>query len=249
MSEKLAGAGASVLVVDIDQEPIEEFLEEMVGQTVGSIAGHRGDISDEHDIAQVVQHSLDAFGRIDVVVNNAGIGMSTIRAGDRYANPVRFDELEPAAVRRFLEVHVMGPFLLAKAALPHMVAQEFGRIVTVTTSLSTMLAGGQAPYGPAKAASEAFTAAMASDLSGSAVTANVLVPGGAADTRYVPDVPGRPRSSLVNPVVMGPPIVFLASRESSGVNGRRIIAKFWDQSVPAAEALKAASSPIGWRAE
>jgi NAD(P)-dependent dehydrogenase (short-subunit alcohol dehydrogenase family) len=242
MSEALLAAGASVLVVDVDQEPIDAVLAEVTGEA----AGFCGDITDDVEIDKMIARAIDTFGHVDVVVNNAGIGMSTIREGDRYANPIHFFEVDSAAVRRFMEVHVMGPFLLSKAAVPLFKSQGFGRIVTVTTSLSTMLAGGQAPYGPAKAASEAFTAAMAADLDGTFVTANVLIPGGAADTRYVPDVPSRSRDSLVKPAVMGPPIVFLASREADGVNGRRIIAKNWDPNLPVKVALAQASVPIGW---
>jgi 3-oxoacyl-[acyl-carrier protein] reductase len=242
MTEALAAHGASVMVVDIDQEPIFET----VAEVTGNVVGHRGDISDRHDVDGIVDHCLSTFGSIDVVINNAGIGMSVIRAGDRYSNPIRFFELEPEAIQRFFEVHVMGPFHLSTAALPHMRDNGFGRIVTVTTSLSTMIAAHNAPYGTMKAASEALCSSMSKDLEGTPVTANVLIPGGGADTRYVPDVPGRSRDQLIKPVVMGPPVVFLASRASDGINGRRITAKLWDGAKSEAENLAAASAPIGW---
>lgn len=242
MTEALIEAGASVMVIDIDREPIDELTRQ--GQ--GAISGLVGDVSNEEVIESAISACISEFGRVDVVVNNAGIGMSVVREGDRYANPIRFFELDPSSVRRFLEVHVMGPFLLSRAVLPHFRSQGFGRIVTITTSLSTMLAGANAPYGPVKAASEAFTAAMAKDLDGSGITANVLIPGGGADTRLVPQVPGRSRANLVKPVVMGPPMVFLASRASDGVNARRIIAKNWDSSLPVWEAYERASAAIGW---
>jgi NAD(P)-dependent dehydrogenase (short-subunit alcohol dehydrogenase family) len=242
MTEALAGAGASVLVVDIDQEPIVETLTEVTGNLVG----HQADISVATDVDEVVDHAMSTFGSITAIINNAGIGMSAIRSGDRYANPVKFWELDETWIQRFFEVHVMGPFLLTKAALPHMQTQEYGRIITVTTSLSTMLAGTNSPYGTMKAASEAQCAAMSSDLRSSTVTANVLVPGGAADTRYVPDVESRSREDLVQPAVMGPPAVFLCSRAAVGVNARRIIAKNWDTALSDEENYERASSPIGW---
>lgn len=242
MTEALARAGASVLVVDIDEEPISEVISEVPGVVVG----HRADISDETQVEEIVARCVSSFGSIDMVINNAGIGMSAIRPGDRYANPVRFWELDENWMQRFFEVHVMGPFYLSKAALAPMHAQGFGRIVTVTTSLSTMLAGGNSPYGMMKAASEALCSAMAIDLEGSKITANILVPGGASNTRYVPEVEGRSRDDLVQPVVMGAPAVFLASRASDPVNGRRIIAKLWDAALNDAENLAKASEPIGW---
>lgn len=242
MTEALAGAGASVLVVDIDQEPIDEVATEVKGDLVG----HRADISSSTDIDGIVDHCLSAFGSIDVVINNAGIGLSVIRPGDRYANPIRFWELEPEWLERFYAVHVMGPFLLSKAALPHMHARDFGRIITVTTSLSTMISGTNTPYGTVKAASEALCSAMAEDLAGTSVTANVLIPGGASDTRYVPDAAGRSRDNLVKPVVMGPPSVYLASRASNNITARRVIAKLWDTTKSDEENMAVASTPIGW---
>jgi NAD(P)-dependent dehydrogenase (short-subunit alcohol dehydrogenase family) len=74
-----------------------------------------------------------------------------------------------------------------------------GRIVTVTTSLGTMLREGYILYGTSKAAAEAATAVMAADLSGTGVTANVLVPGGMTDTRIVPDAAVADRSRLLRP--------------------------------------------------
>ena len=242
MTEALARAGASVLVVDIDDEPIAETL----SQVTGDLVGHRADISSPGEVDGVVERGIREFGHLNAIINNAGIGMSAIRPGDRYANPVRFWELDEGWMQRFYEVHVMGPFLLTKAALPHLREQEFGRIITVTTSLSTMLAGSNTPYGTVKAASEALCSAMAGDLANTSVTANILVPGGAADTRYVPEVPSRSRSDLVQPVVMGPPAVYLCSRASDGVNARRFIGKLWDPMRGDDENLEAASTPIGW---
>lgn len=242
MTEALAAAGASVLVVDIDNEPIVEVLAEVPGIVVG----HQADISDEGSVAEIVEHCMETFGSIDAVINNAGIGMSAIREGDRYANPVYFWELDPSWLERFFAVHVVGPFLLSKAALPYMRDRGFGRIITVTTSLSTMLSGTNTPYGTVKASSEALCSAMAADLAGSGITANVLIPGGASDTRYVPDVPNRSRENLVKPVVMGPPAVFLASRSSDNVTAKRLIANRWDAGKSDAENLENASRPIGW---
>lgn len=242
MVEALAGAGACVLVVDIDEEPIDDVCR----STIGRVVGHRADISDEGEVALVVEHAQSEFGHIDAIVNNAGIGLSAIRTGDRYANPIRFWELDRHWWDRFFAVHVLGPFHLAKLALGDLRTRPHGRIVTVTTSLSTMLAGTNAPYGPVKAASEALCSAMAHDLDGSTVTANVLVPGGAADTRYVPDVPSRPRASLVPPSVMRAPIVFLCSPDSDGLSAKRVTARQWDPFAPDAQNLERCVAPIGW---
>jgi len=245
MTEALAAAGASVVIVDIDEEPIAEAL----GAVGGNVIGHRADVSNEQEVNGIVEAALTHFGSIDVLINNAGISMSAIREGDRYVNPVYFWELDAEWLQRFFAVHVMGPFMLTMAALPHMRTQEFGRIVNVTTSLSTMLSGTNQPYGMMKAASEALCSSISKDLAGSKVTANILIPGGAADTRFVPDTPTRSRDVLVKPAVMGPPAVFLASHDADEVNGRRLIAKAWDPANSDDENLIAATAPIGWPSE
>ncbi|NNN18962.1 MAG: SDR family oxidoreductase [Acidimicrobiaceae bacterium] len=244
MTLALTGAGANVLVVDIDNAQIGEIYRESGGATKGICA----DVTTERGINEIVQKCLNVFGHIDVIVNNAGISLSTIRPGDRYANPIRFYELTRADVSRFVDLHMIAPFLLSCAAVNHMLEQGWGRIVTVTTGLDTMTRSGQAPYGPSKAGSEAFTAVIARDLEGSGVTANVLIPGGAADTRFIPLLPDRTREHLVSPSVMGPPIVWLSSKESDGITARRFMANRWDPTLPPSEAAERAGAEIAWTA-
>src|SRR5581483_9876936 len=100
---------------------------------------------------------------------------------------------------------------------------------------------GSVPYGPSKAGHEALVATMARQLEGSGVTANVLLPGGAADTNMIP--PGRDRSRLLKPEIMQDPVVWLASEASDGFNGRRIVAQFWDETLPIEQRLQKAAAP------
>ena len=103
------------------------------------------------------------------------------------------------------------------------------------------------PYGGSKAANEAILTALAQELDGSGVTANVLVPGGAADTRLVPRTMAPDRSQLIRPEAMVAPLVWLCSNGSDGVNGQRFIAMRWDVSLPPAEAAKKAGAPAAWQ--
>jgi NAD(P)-dependent dehydrogenase (short-subunit alcohol dehydrogenase family) len=100
-----------------------------------------------------------------------------------------------------------------------MLAQRWGRIINVTTSLDTMWRPLMQPYGGSKAANEAILTALAQELDGSGVTANVLVPGGAADTRLVPRAMAPDRSQLIPPEVMVVPLIWLCSADSDGING------------------------------
>jgi NAD(P)-dependent dehydrogenase (short-subunit alcohol dehydrogenase family) len=128
-----------------------------------------------------------------------------------------------------------------------MLKQRWGRIINVTTSLDTMYRAGMQPYGGSKAANEAHLLALAQELEGTGVTANVLVPGGAADTRMVPAGQQPDRSKLIAPDVMVPPLIWLCSNESDGVTGQRFIGTRWDAALPPAEAAKKAGAPAAWQ--
>ncbi|HET8991395.1 MAG TPA: SDR family NAD(P)-dependent oxidoreductase, partial [Acidimicrobiales bacterium] len=101
-----------------------------------------------------------------------------------------------------------------------------GRVVTVSMNDATMTRRGFVPYGPSGAAVEAFARVMAADLEGTRVTANILLPGGATATGMVPDdIDEATRNQLLDPSVMGPAIVWLASPDADGVHNERIVAR------------------------
>jgi 3-oxoacyl-[acyl-carrier protein] reductase len=137
-----------------------------------------------------------------------------------------------------------GAFQMAALVAPVMIAQGRGRIVNVSTSLSTMLAPGLSAYGPSKAAMEAGAAIWAKELAGTGVTVNVLLPGGPVATDSVP--PDIPRETLLDATIMGPPMRWLASDASAGTTGMRLIARDWDARLAPAEAAAHCSTPAGW---
>jgi NAD(P)-dependent dehydrogenase (short-subunit alcohol dehydrogenase family) len=135
--------------------------------------------------------------------------------------------------------------MMARAVLPHMLAANSGRIVTVTTSLGTMVREGYLLYGASKAAAEAAMAVLSGDLKNTAVTSNVLVPGGVTNTAIVGDNMGD-RARMLQPEIMVPPLLFLVSDEAGRINGRRFVAADWDSTLPAAQAAEKAGAPIAW---
>lgn len=244
MSIALAEAGASVFIVATDGSGIAE-MRELIGKRCN---GEVADVSKESDVVRAVTNCISTFGGIDVVINNAGVGMIEIRR-NWTERPVRFWEVDSADVQRFFSVHTLGSFHVAKHALPYMVEKGWGRVITVTTSLDTMTRGGQSPYGPVKASSEAFASVMAYDLAGTGVTSNVLIPGGATDTQMVPDSIGVQRSTLLRPEIMGPPAVWLASRSSDEVTAKRVVASEWDSALPSEECIGLAVHSIAWSSD
>ncbi len=213
-------------------------------QAHGALHPVGADLSDPAAFDRIVESVLRRFGRIDVLVNNAGIGQSGVRA-DQRRNPIRFWEATPEQWSRFLAVNATAPVMLARAVLPHMLASKAGRIITVTTSLGTMVRAGYLLYGASKAAAEGAMAVLSNDLAGTGVTANVLVPGGVTDTPLVGDDAGD-RSRMLRPEVMVPPLLYLVSDEAAGVNGRRFIGADWDVTLPPSQAAEKAGAPIAW---
>ena len=142
----------------------------------------------------------ERFGRLDILINNAGINTSLLR---REGQPVgKFWEVTPKEFRRIIDVNVVAAFLMTRAALPVMLKQRWGRIINVTTSLDTMWRAGCSPTAARRRRTRRISRAMAQELEGTGVTANVLVPGGAADTRMVSRSTAPDRAKLIAPEVM-----------------------------------------------
>ena len=244
MTAALADAGLGVAAVDVNEAALSGLERDGSGRAA-RILPLAADIRSPSACADVVGRTVKRFGRLDMLVNNAGVGLSSIRE-DYYVDNVMFWEVPDERWDAIIDVNVKGAFLMAKAALPALREGGRGRIVNVTTSMDTMIRRGWTPYGPSKAALEACSAIWAKDLEGTGVTVNVLVPGGPADTGMVPPASAPDRSALVPPGVMKAPISWLASRASDGFTGRRIVAARWDGALPGAEAARAASWPAAW---
>lgn len=244
MALALARDGARVLALDIDGARAAATVAQAKG-SAGEIVAHGCDVRGEAACAGAVETARTKLGGLTGIVNCAGLGMAYLRP-DAFAKPPAYWEADPQRWQDMMDVNVRGPFLLARAAAPHLIAQKWGRIVNVTTSFNTMLRGGTMPYGQSKAALEAASCSWAEDHKDTGVTVNILVPGGAADTRLVPDESPFDRASLIKPDVMMAPIVWLMSEDSDGVTGMRFVGKLWDPKAPSAEAMTASGAPIAW---
>ncbi len=240
----LLGAGYAVAAVDRDAAPLAE-LTTLAGPGAPLLTLAR-DLASPTVCAEAVATARQQLGPIAVLVNNAGIGQGSVRP-DNWQRPIRFWEVSPEDWRRFAAVNVEAIHSMARAAVPDMLAARWGRIINVTTSLGTMLRGGYVPYGPTKAAAEALTGVMAEDLEGSGVTANVLVPGGVTNTTLVPQDAGFDRAAMLQPAIMVPPLLWLASVAADAVNGQRFLAVRWNAALPPAEAATLAGAPVGWK--
>ncbi|HEY0718352.1 MAG TPA: SDR family oxidoreductase [Streptosporangiaceae bacterium] len=217
MASALARAGASVVLTGRDRARAEQ-----VAATLPNSSGLGLDTRDEVAVRAAVGEAASRLGGIDLLVNNAGLGMRTVNP--RFTtDPQGFWTVSPDGFRAVIDTNLTGYFLVAREVTPLMLAAGHGRIVNISMNHATMTRRGFVPYGPSRAGAEALSRIMAADLDGTGVTVNVLLPGGATRTGMIPDgeehTPG-----LLDPEVMGPPIVWLASAAAGGTSNERIVA-------------------------
>ncbi len=186
------------------------------------------DVRDPASVEVAAEALLSRWGGVDMVVNNAGIGMRTVNPRF-FDDPRPFFEVTPAGFTDLIATNLTGYFLVARAFAASFVEQRHGRYVNISMNHETMCRRGFVPYGPSRAGAESLSAIMTEDLRPYGIAVNMLLPGGATDTGMIPDdMHEDVRRSLLPSKVMGPPVVFLASPEAEGVTGERIVAKEFD---------------------
>lgn len=224
MAEALLEAGMDVLIAARASERLQ--------RTVGAwrdrgLRAHETpvDVRDADSVEELAAMTEARFGGLDLLVNNAGIGMRTVDP-TFMSDPRPFYEVPVAGFEDVVRTNLTGYFLMARAFAPILVRQGSGRIVNITMNVETMQRRGFVPYGPARAGAEALSRIMTEDLRPYGIAVNQLLPGGATRTGMIPD--GVDPEHLLRPEIMGPPIVFLASAEAAGLTGARIVAKDFD---------------------
>ena len=246
MTLGLARTGVKVLAVG----HIDSDVTAMTG--IANVHPLVADIRKPAECDRVFAEAHAKFGRIDILVNNAGLTFTYI-APDRFrrAEPQKFWEVSDDVIQNVIDTNYIAADRMARRAAPVLVAQGWGRIVNVTTKLSTMNVPGSMPYGSSKAALEMATEVWAKELAGTGVTVNIVNPGAGANT------PGmaqemRDRSAagtapkLVEPDEMVPPLLFVVSTEADRINGYRFDANNWDASLPPAAAAKSGGRKAGF---
>lgn len=164
IAERLVSEGAAVALLDMNADAVASSAEALTlkgGKAIGIVA----DVSDEASVNAAVEQAVSELGKLDIVVNNAGI--------------TRDNMLFKMSVEEFdlvLAVHLRGTFLLTKAAQKHLVANKYGRVINLS-SRSALGNRGQANYSAAKAGIIGFTATAAIELGKFGITVNAVAPG------------------------------------------------------------------------
>src|SRR5947208_9140022 len=210
------------------------------------------DLRKPEECDRIVAETRARFGSLDILVNNAGLTFTYIDPA-RFRRPTlqRFWEVGDEIVDNVIATNYLAGDRLSRRVAPAMVAQDWGRIVNVTTKLDTMNRVGTHPYCASKAALEMATEVWAKEVEGTGLTINIVNPGAGANTPGMADEmrtmsrEGRaPR--LVEPEEMVPPLLYVVSREADNVNGWRFDANLWDLSLSPPEAARRARRPAGF---
>ena len=242
MARGLLTEGHRVALLDRDRDALAAS-ETALQEAGGVLLAVAGDVSQEADCEGAVARIEACFGPVEVLINNAGIGPSSIRP-DAELNLPSIEELTPALWSQFFAINLTGAFLMLRSVLPGMRRGGWGRVINNTTSFFTMLR--VLPYGATKAALESASAVWAKELEGSGVTVNVVVPGGPTDTAFIAEESGIKREGMLRPEVMVGVVRWLVSDQADSVTGRRFVAANWDDGLPGPEAAEHCGAPIGW---
>ena len=167
IAQRLLASGAAVALWDADAAALEEAVASL--KQAGRVHTAVVDVTDESDIAKAVDGLIGDRGKIDVLINNAGI------AGGN--GPLW--QLEPAVWRRVVEVNLIGPYLVCRAVVPHMVAARYGRIVNIASIAGKEGNPNASHYSASKAGLIALTKSLGKELATTGVLVNAIAPAAA----------------------------------------------------------------------
>ena len=211
LSRFFAEAGATICVADVNEAALAEITAGALADAIPIVV----DVANAASAATCVEHAVARTGRLDVVVNNAGI------LRDRMVWKLSDDDWHAV-----LGVHLTGTFNMTRAAVPVMREQTYGRIVNITSYTGLHGNVGQSNYAAAKAGIIGFTRATAKELAGFGITVNAISPN--AETDMVASIPADrlaeltaqiPMRRFSDPAEVAPAVAFLASEQAGYIPG------------------------------
>lgn len=216
ITKMLAENGASVAAgYSKGKESAEKFKSEMESKGA-KIAVHQGRVDDPADCNRVIKEVMDQFGRVDYLVNNAGITI------DKTVRKMTSDDW-----RHVLDVNLSGAFNMTKAVLEHMIERGSGRIVNISSVIGETGNIGQANYAASKAGLFGFTKSLALEMAQRGITVNTVAPG-FIETEMVAAIPAAalekviekiPQRRLGQPTEVARVVRFLLEDDASYITG------------------------------
>ena len=218
----LAAAGHRVLFTYRERDAEAKALEAKMREAGAQVISHRADVADPAAAREVVQTTLGAYGRLDVLVNNAGVHVPGVKLAD-----LRVEDWQWV-----LDVNVSGPFHMIQAVLPRMREQRSGHIITLSSNVTQRLPAGNGVYTVSKVAIEAITRVLSKEEGPNGIRVNAVAPGpirtdmlAEALAKLSPEkaeafVKSVPLGRAGEPEEIASVIAFLASDAASYVTGQ-----------------------------
>jgi len=214
-ARQLARAGAQVALLDLDPAGVNRTAE-AIGLEGGEALAFTNDITDSFAVERTLDHVIDEWGRIDVLVNNAGV-----------LSEAPLEDLTDEDLEESLDINLRGTLVCTRATVPHMVARGAGRVISAASMSTRIGAVGLTAYSASKGAIVGMTRTWARELGPKGITANAVAPG-LIDSDTTSTVPAGeleatlarlPARRLGRPDEVAAVYVFLASDLSSFING------------------------------
>jgi 3-oxoacyl-[acyl-carrier protein] reductase len=212
----LAEEGAALVLVSRDAQALNAVatIIDNIGRDVLIVPG---DVRDPVSVKQVIDQTLTECERIDVLVNSAGVALRR-----------PFAEIDAAAWDEVHATLLKGTFLMTQAVLPSMIAAKRGNIINLHAPLDKIAVPGFAAYTAAKYGVEGLTKTLAKELRRYGINVNGVHPGGFADTAMVRAAVPELKQGLLDPAVITPAVVALATQPPRGLTGETIDALAWN---------------------
>jgi 3-oxoacyl-[acyl-carrier protein] reductase len=213
--QTLASQGMRVHMVYREAEAAARKVASQIEAEGGKVTIHKADVSDESEVKALVDRIVDREGALHVLVNNAGV------IDDQLAMATPLPRWE-----RVIRVNLTGPFLMARAAIPIMLDQSWGRIINISSVSARIPGSGQVAYAASKGGLDALTRALASEVGRKGIRVNSVAPG-----RVVTDMteavvaqlgPAEPGNRWGKPEDVASIVGFLASDAADYIQGQTI---------------------------